>query len=399
VETSIRDARPLTQQPALLSEYHVNRPLLTVLTLHAVGRPAAGVDSYDYRNMFVDADALADLIAGLRSAGYCFLTLSEAVDGIRAGGTVPPKSIALTFDDGYASVSDAALPILRRYDIRAAAFIPTDYIGGTFAGNTRNGSGPALPTMTADQLRTLRRAGWDIGAHSASHAVFAGLDEAGARRELEGSRWTLERLLGERVRAFAFPYGEPGMAFTDSQAALAQRCGFDVILSTQPGFIDPRLQKSPIAASSFWPRIAVNHDSTAETLLDDLARVHRETHGWPSIERVGPTLGERVRRVVQRCVKTGIRRIALYGAGQHTARLLHSTPLWPLQVLAIVDDDPNLRGTQRFGLPVWTPADMNRLELDAVLISSDRFEERMYERLAPLATGGLDVLRLYAEAK
>lgn len=390
---TIRDARPLSGQPALFCEYRLTQPLITVLTLHAVAPPPAEVESYDYRNMFLAPDAFAEILDSLRAAGWSFITLSEAAAAARGAAATPPKALVLTFDDGYASVFDAAFPLLRDRGLRGAAFIPTDFIGGAFAGNTRHGGGPARPTMTAGQLRSLRAAGWDIGAHSASHPVFAGLDDGAVRRELESSRAALAAILGEPTPYFAFPYGEPGAAFTPGQAQRARDCGFEIVLSTQPAFVNPGEARRHGAV---WPRIAVNHDETPATLLASLARIHRETHGWPAPAALGPTLSERVRRAVQHCVKHGARRIALYGAGQHTARLLQSTPLWPLDVQAIVDDDARLNGARRYGLPICGPAQLPALNIDAVLISSDRYEHAIFERLSPLAARGIHVLRLYA---
>ena len=65
-------------------------------------------------------------------------------------------------------------------------------------------------------------------------------------------------------------------------------------------------------------------------------------------------------------------------------------------MLGIVDDDPSLRGSQRYGLPVHAAADLPDLRLDAVLISSDQYEEAIYQRIAPLEARGIQVLRLYA---
>ncbi len=392
VRLQVEDVRPLTGQDSLLTRYDLDRPLITVLTLHAVGTPDPTCASLDYCNMFLSRYQLSEIIDGLRRAGYQFLTLREALGYVCGAAAPPHKGVVLTFDDGYASVYEVAKPLLEERGVRAAAFVPTGYIGRSFGGNTRAGSGPALATMTADQIRALRDAGWDIGAHSVSHRSFVGLSRDEAWQELAESKACLEALLGQAVSASAFPYGEPGVAYHPEHVELAAEVGYELALSMKPGFV-------PMGHEAIdWPRVGVGIDTSADSLLDDLATLHRATHGWPpEPTESGPSLKERVRGAVRRCVEKGVERVALYGAGRHTARLLQTVPLWPLHVLGIVDDDADLRGATRYGLPVYAAADLSNLPLDAVLISSDQYEEAIYQRIAPLEARGIRVLRLYAD--
>ncbi len=159
----------------------------------------------------------------------------------------------------------------------------------------------------------------------------------------------------------------------------------------QPGFVDPT------EPSNQCPRIGIGGD-IADTVLAEIARVHRASNGWPTVAPdTVDELKQRVRRAVKTCVARGSMRIALYGAGRHTAKLLQSAPLWPLHVLGIIDDDPDLRGLTRYGMTVYAPSEIPSLDPDAVLISSDQFEEAIYRKLAPLEASGVSVMRLYAE--
>ncbi len=96
----------------------------------------------------------------------------------------------------------------------------------------------ALPTdlmMTSAQLLQLRNAGMQIGAHTASHPILRTLNDDDATREIQASKTWLEQLLGERVALFAYPNGKPGTDYTDRDAALARRLGFDAAVSTAAG--------------------------------------------------------------------------------------------------------------------------------------------------------------------
>ena len=49
----------------------------------------------------------------LAANGYRALPLNALVDSLRVGGTIPDRTVALTFDDGYRSVYSEPLPRLR----------------------------------------------------------------------------------------------------------------------------------------------------------------------------------------------------------------------------------------------------------------------------------------------
>ena len=60
----------------------------------------------------------------------------------------------------------------------------------------------------------------------------------------------------------------------------------------------------------------------------------------------------------------------------------------------IVDDEP--KATTAFGLPIVTPTDaLARLKIDAVVLSSDAWEGRMWDRSRPLRGAGVHIEPLY----
>jgi peptidoglycan/xylan/chitin deacetylase (PgdA/CDA1 family) len=60
---------------------------------------------------------------------YRVLPLEEALQRLYAG-TLPPRSCALTFDDGYANNHDVAFPALRRLGLPATIFLVSGHVGG-----------------------------------------------------------------------------------------------------------------------------------------------------------------------------------------------------------------------------------------------------------------------------
>ena len=226
------------------------------------------------------------------------LPLSEAVRRL-ARGSLPARAACITFDDGYADNLTEALPILRRHGLPATFFIATGFLDGgrmwndtvieairrtphaslpleplglPGIGTVRTGScqekrdalqtliprmkyldtaaredaasriaelgAAALPDdlmLTSAQLRELRRAGMEIGAHTVRHPILARCDDAVAREEIAASRARLEELLGERIRLFAYPNGRSGADYTPAHVRLVRELGFDAAVSTNAG--------------------------------------------------------------------------------------------------------------------------------------------------------------------
>ena len=57
------------------------------------------------------------------------LPLDAAVEKLYSG-ELPPRSVAITFDDGYADNYTNALPLLKKWEIPATFFIASDYLEG-----------------------------------------------------------------------------------------------------------------------------------------------------------------------------------------------------------------------------------------------------------------------------
>lgn len=93
---------------------------------------------------------------------------------------------------------------------------------------------PSDLMMTSDQVRGLRDAGMQIGAHTVHHPILATLDARDAADEIARSRDTLEALLGERVGLFAYPNGKPGTDYLpDVHPAIVRELGFSAAVSTR----------------------------------------------------------------------------------------------------------------------------------------------------------------------
>jgi peptidoglycan/xylan/chitin deacetylase (PgdA/CDA1 family) len=101
--------------------------------------------------------------------------------------------------------------------------------------------------MGWDEARQLLAAGMAVGSHGHAHVALAGLDDDAQRRELAGSKATLEEMLGREVPAIAYPFGWPG-TFTARTTELAAEAGYSLAFSSLEGVNRPgRLGFEPMA--------------------------------------------------------------------------------------------------------------------------------------------------------
>jgi peptidoglycan/xylan/chitin deacetylase (PgdA/CDA1 family) len=76
--------------------------------------------------LFLSPAVFASRMEQLHAQGATVLPLHEALDRLRAG-TLPPRAVVLTFDDGFYNFHRVAWPILQRYQFPATVYQTTYY--------------------------------------------------------------------------------------------------------------------------------------------------------------------------------------------------------------------------------------------------------------------------------
>jgi peptidoglycan/xylan/chitin deacetylase (PgdA/CDA1 family) len=134
---------------------------------------------------------------------------------------------AITFDDGYASVHEYALPALREAAATATVFVVAGSVDGWNEWDQAEGDVPE-PILSQAQIAELRAAGVEIGSHGMTHAHLTRLPDARAWTEIADSKSSLEDMMQAPVDFFAYPYGEGDDRIRDMVA----RAGYRAACST-----------------------------------------------------------------------------------------------------------------------------------------------------------------------
>ncbi len=168
----------------------------------------------------VNPDIFEKQIETLLADGYTFITAKDLGDIFDGKIPLPTKPVLLTFDDGHWDLDTVVLPILKKYHIKATAYIVPGFI------DTNSDS------LTTKELQNLIDSGLiDVGAHTVMHVSLKGESLSKAKYEVNTSKTMLEQKYHIHVYSFAYPYG----SFDQQTITLVKQVGFTTAASTIPG--------------------------------------------------------------------------------------------------------------------------------------------------------------------
>jgi peptidoglycan/xylan/chitin deacetylase (PgdA/CDA1 family) len=196
------------------AKYYPPRGRDAILVYHSIGSVPRSSPGW---NGFITPERFAAQMAFLAEHRRP-VTLDELLAHPAGGG--PPR-VAITFDDGYRSALEHAVPVLRAHGLPATFFVPTKWIGE--ANTWDPPAGAPRDVMTADELAQLDRDGFAVESHGHAHLHYARdqTDPAAAVDDVRQAHEALRHLLGRDPRYLAYPFGRA----TPETAAEAQRLG------------------------------------------------------------------------------------------------------------------------------------------------------------------------------
>ena len=138
---------------------------------------------------------------------------------------------AVTFDDGFCSVIENALPELANRAIPSTHFVVAGALGQRpdWEITATDNATAHEQVMSADQVRHLAKL-VTIGSHTLTHPFLPTVTEMEARRQIGESRRILRSLTNRDVDVFSFPYG----AFNAELVRWCAEAGYSRVFTTQP---------------------------------------------------------------------------------------------------------------------------------------------------------------------
>lgn len=185
----------------------------------------------------------------LSEGGYRALSLDEIAAYVSGRLDAGGRAVAVTFDDGYLDNYVYAFPVLKKYGIRAAVFVVTDWVDGASVKKASIGDFRADVPSHGDTKRLVKEgefqkvsiswemaeemgaSGVDIQSHTKTHRPCVGLSVEELARELSGSKAIIEKRLGRACDHLCWPKGKFDHAAIDA----AKAAGYKALFTTRHG--------------------------------------------------------------------------------------------------------------------------------------------------------------------
>ncbi len=169
------------------------RATVPVLCYHQI-RDFTPDDGPEARSLTCPPALLERHLQALTGAGMQPVTSTQLVDHVELGRPLPPRPVAISFDDASEGQFTNALPILQRLSMPATFFVMTVVLDKP-------------KWLSRDQVRQLDRAGMTIGVHTWDHHPVTGYTGADWDIQLQQPKAELEQIVGHGLDLFAYPYG------------------------------------------------------------------------------------------------------------------------------------------------------------------------------------------------
>lgn len=172
---------------------------IPVLTFHSIDESGSVIST--------NRETFRRQMKFLREAEYNVVSLKKLAKGLKENADFSPKTIVLTFDDGFRNFYTEAFPVLEEHGFVATIFLVTDYCGklNDWEGNWAMSKPQEL--LSWSEIEELSKRGIEFGAHTLTHPNLTKISAKEIEREIAESKAAIEEHLGVEAATFAYPYG------------------------------------------------------------------------------------------------------------------------------------------------------------------------------------------------
>lgn len=269
-----------------------------ILMYHSVRRDPS--QSFDLLGGIVHSESVFRGQMEMLAREFRPIRFDALAESIRAGRDLQPRSVAVTFDDGYADNHEVAMPILKQLGLSAVFYVTVDCIEKrrvpwpgrlrfpfrrTGKDSWRDQTGREWPLgsedsrerafahacgiccqltgaaqddfavsverdlavivhsatdvlmMSYEQIKDLARQGHVIGSHTMTHPNMAYVSHAEAEAELIESKRRLEQHIEHRVVHFSYPCPALSPHWNDFSASATGNAGYQTAVTTDWGVV------------------------------------------------------------------------------------------------------------------------------------------------------------------
>ena len=189
-------------------------PKILVLNYHQVGS--------NFTPLCVPTHLFDEQMLYLKENGYITITPEELYEGIEGTMVLPERPVLITFDDGYVDNYNNAMPILKKYGMRATIFVVPGF------------TSVQANYLTWEQLKEMEKNGFTIQSHTLNHRALEELPDDEIRAELLNSKILIEKNLGHSVDFLAYPTGTYNLHI----AGIAKDVGYKAAYTIKYGSVD-----------------------------------------------------------------------------------------------------------------------------------------------------------------
>ena len=200
---------------------------------HMVREPVQGAK---FNSLRVSPNDFENQIKYLRENGWHFFTMAEL---IQSRNNLPEKSVAVTFDDGYEDNFTNALPILKKYNVKATIYLVVDRHNREWSSKRKkkndNGELMREPKLQDQQIRKMLESGLiEIGSHTLTHDNLPTLTEENKHREISVSKKQIEELFNIECFSFCYPFG----LYDKNDLKLVEQTGYSNATTVEKGITE-----------------------------------------------------------------------------------------------------------------------------------------------------------------
>ena len=147
----------------------------------------------------IQYEKLSSQFYHLRNNGYTAITAKDLLNFMNFGNPLPEKSVFITFDDGYKSISTHLYPLLQQFNLKATVFIIPSFI--------QEWDDSASQYLSLSEMRKMDGDYIEWGIHSYAHVDYKTLTAQELAFDIHLCKNWFELYGIPFVEALAFPFG------------------------------------------------------------------------------------------------------------------------------------------------------------------------------------------------